>query len=199
MNSNPIRVLVWGPGGLGNICIREVLRMAEFELAGVLAYSAKKNGVDAATLIGLDAPAGVSATRPRPVVSQRSIQASSPERAALQPGVPKRTQQTQHKQPADGSCALRIPNRGVGRSPGLARADPSRLALWRLTFDTWRRRPTERPPQALGRGQRLAGRTERPVPAEVPGPQCRPRAVSAANRPGQPLTPPPGCEPAPAW
>jgi 4-hydroxy-tetrahydrodipicolinate reductase len=60
--NNPIRVLVWGPGGLGNICIREVLRMPEFELAGVLAYSPHKNGADVATLIGSAEPVGVAAT-----------------------------------------------------------------------------------------------------------------------------------------
>lgn len=59
--NTPLRVLVWGPGGLGNICIREVLRLPEFELAGVLAYAASKDGVDAGTLAGV-AEAGVAAT-----------------------------------------------------------------------------------------------------------------------------------------
>jgi 4-hydroxy-tetrahydrodipicolinate reductase len=59
--NNPIRVLVWGPGGLGNICIREVIRLPEFELAGVLAYSADKDGVDAGNLAGAE-QAGVLAT-----------------------------------------------------------------------------------------------------------------------------------------
>jgi 2,4-diaminopentanoate dehydrogenase len=56
-----MRVLVWGPGGLGTICIREVLRLGEFELAGVLAYSVDKDGVDAGTLAGVE-PAGVLTT-----------------------------------------------------------------------------------------------------------------------------------------
>jgi hypothetical protein len=45
--SDPIRVLVWGPGGLGNFAIREVMRLPEFELVGVLAYADDKHGVDA--------------------------------------------------------------------------------------------------------------------------------------------------------
>ncbi|RHW28115.1 hypothetical protein D0Z08_03735 [Nocardioides immobilis] len=60
--TSPIRVLVWGPGGLGNLAIREIMRLPEFELAGVLAYSADKNGVDAGIVGGAGAPAGVAAT-----------------------------------------------------------------------------------------------------------------------------------------
>ncbi len=62
MMSKPIRILVWGPGGLGNICIREVLRLPEFELVGVLAYAKDKDGVDVAALIGSGDPTGVIAT-----------------------------------------------------------------------------------------------------------------------------------------
>lgn len=53
-----IRVLVWGPGGLGTVAIREVLARPEFELAGVFAYSAEKGGRDAGELAGV-APCGV--------------------------------------------------------------------------------------------------------------------------------------------
>ena len=62
MPNSAIRVLVWGPGGLGNICIREVVRLPEFELSGVLAYAANKNAADAGTLAGLAQPIGVRAT-----------------------------------------------------------------------------------------------------------------------------------------
>jgi 4-hydroxy-tetrahydrodipicolinate reductase len=62
MSAAPIRVLIWGPGGLGNAAIREVLRRPEFELVGVLAYSEAKNGVDAGILAGADSEAGIAAT-----------------------------------------------------------------------------------------------------------------------------------------
>ena len=51
-----------GPGRLGNVCIREVLRLPSFDLVGVLAYWPEKNGADAATMIGSDGPVGVTAT-----------------------------------------------------------------------------------------------------------------------------------------
>jgi 2,4-diaminopentanoate dehydrogenase len=57
----PYRVAVAGPGGLGACSIREVLRLPEMELVGVLAYSPDKNGVDAGTLAST-APCGVKAT-----------------------------------------------------------------------------------------------------------------------------------------
>lgn len=57
----PYRVAVAGPGGLGLCAIREVLRMPEYELAGVLAYSPSKNGVDVGELAGV-APTGIKAT-----------------------------------------------------------------------------------------------------------------------------------------
>jgi 4-hydroxy-tetrahydrodipicolinate reductase len=56
-----LRLVVWGPGGLGKICIREITGLDEFELVGVLAYSAEKDGVDAGTLAGID-PVGVTAS-----------------------------------------------------------------------------------------------------------------------------------------
>jgi hypothetical protein len=46
---------------LGNAVIREILRLPDFELAGVLAYSESKNGKDIGTLLGLP-PAGVKVT-----------------------------------------------------------------------------------------------------------------------------------------
>jgi 4-hydroxy-tetrahydrodipicolinate reductase len=57
----PFKLIVWGPGGLGAICIREALRLREFELAGVRTYGPAKVGIDAGTLVGLD-PVGVLLT-----------------------------------------------------------------------------------------------------------------------------------------
>lgn len=57
----PMRVIVWGPGGLGSVCIREISLLDEFELVGVRAYSESKHGVDAGSLIGI-APMGVKAS-----------------------------------------------------------------------------------------------------------------------------------------
>lgn len=60
----PYRVVVWGPGGLGGVCIREVAAKKEFELAGVFAYSESKAGRDAGELVGLP-PLGVKVTANR--------------------------------------------------------------------------------------------------------------------------------------
>ncbi len=56
--NKPMKVVVWGPGGLGMVCIREISMLKEFELIGVRAYSDSKHGMDAGTLIGID-PIGV--------------------------------------------------------------------------------------------------------------------------------------------
>ena len=58
---NRYRVIVWGPGAMGCGCLRELIRRPEFEIAGVLAYSAAKNGKDVGELIG-HAPIGVKVT-----------------------------------------------------------------------------------------------------------------------------------------
>jgi 4-hydroxy-tetrahydrodipicolinate reductase len=55
------RVVVWGPGALGQILLAEVLDRPELELVGVLAYSDAKKGVDAGTLLGRE-PVGVAVT-----------------------------------------------------------------------------------------------------------------------------------------
>jgi hypothetical protein len=57
----PYRVVVWGPGEIGQSAIREVLRLPETELVGVLAYSDAKDGVDVGSLIG-GADVGVTVT-----------------------------------------------------------------------------------------------------------------------------------------
>jgi hypothetical protein len=59
--NRPYRVAVAGPGGLGACAIREVNRLPEMELAGVLAYSQAKHGVDAGELAGIS-PIGVRTT-----------------------------------------------------------------------------------------------------------------------------------------
>lgn len=61
MNNRPYRVIVWSPSNLGSACIREILRLPDFELAGVLGYSASKSGQDIGTLLGLP-PTGVKVT-----------------------------------------------------------------------------------------------------------------------------------------
>lgn len=57
----PYRVIVWGPGRMGGICIWEVIESNAFELVGVRAYSDSKNGKDAGEIIGVE-PIGVLAT-----------------------------------------------------------------------------------------------------------------------------------------
>ena len=58
---DPFRVIVWGPGRLGAICIREITLNPALELVGVRAYSEAKNGIDAGELIGIG-PVGVKAS-----------------------------------------------------------------------------------------------------------------------------------------
>jgi len=57
----PLKIVVWGPGGIGSILIRELAVKPEFELVGVYAYSPDKNGVDAGELAGIE-PLGVAAS-----------------------------------------------------------------------------------------------------------------------------------------
>ena len=59
--SDPYRIVVWGPGAIGQACIREILKRPEFTLVGVLAYSESKVGKDVGELIGR-APLGVKIT-----------------------------------------------------------------------------------------------------------------------------------------
>ena len=57
----PYRIAVAGPGGLGKCAIREIQRLPELELVGVLAYAESKNGVDAGELAGIGKQ-GIKAT-----------------------------------------------------------------------------------------------------------------------------------------
>ncbi len=61
MTNKPMRVTVWGPGGLGMVCIREISMLKEFELVAVRTYSPSKHGVDAGILAGMD-PIGLKAS-----------------------------------------------------------------------------------------------------------------------------------------
>ena len=56
-----MKVVVWGPGGLGMVCIREISMLKEFELVGLRTYNDAKHGVDAGTLAAI-APMGVKAS-----------------------------------------------------------------------------------------------------------------------------------------
>ncbi len=58
---DPYKIIIWGPGRMGSICIWEMANSKAFEIVGVKAYSEKKAGIDAGTLIGID-PIGVVAT-----------------------------------------------------------------------------------------------------------------------------------------
>jgi hypothetical protein len=61
MQDKPYRVVVWGPGTLGGVLLREILPKSELDLVGVLAYSKEKDGVDVGTYLGLP-PVGVTMT-----------------------------------------------------------------------------------------------------------------------------------------
>lgn len=54
MTREPFRVAVWGPGGVGSACIKDLAVMPETELVGVFAYSEAKAGKDAGELAGID-------------------------------------------------------------------------------------------------------------------------------------------------
>lgn len=59
--SKRYKLMVWGPGRMGNLCIWEIAHSKEFELVGVRTYSEKKNGLDAGETIGIK-PLGVKLT-----------------------------------------------------------------------------------------------------------------------------------------
>jgi len=49
----PYRVIVWGPGVVGNALLREIAKKPELELVGVLAYNPEKDGKDVGDYLGL--------------------------------------------------------------------------------------------------------------------------------------------------
>jgi hypothetical protein len=59
-----LRVIQWGTGNVGGEALRAILDSPELELAGVLVYTAEKDGADAGALCGMP-PTGVRATRDR--------------------------------------------------------------------------------------------------------------------------------------
>jgi 4-hydroxy-tetrahydrodipicolinate reductase len=56
------KVILWGPGGVGEYVLRYLQSQPELELIGVRAYSPEKEGQDVAELVGLP-PSGVLATQ----------------------------------------------------------------------------------------------------------------------------------------
>jgi hypothetical protein len=62
-----LRVIQWGTGNVGHEALRGILESPELELAGVLVYTAEKDGADAGTLCGAPAT-GVRATRDRKAI-----------------------------------------------------------------------------------------------------------------------------------
>jgi len=52
---DPYKIMVWGPGRMGKVCIWQTIEKPELELVGVRAYSDGKVGIDAGELLGLDA------------------------------------------------------------------------------------------------------------------------------------------------
>jgi len=56
-----LKVAVWGTGGVGAHAVRAIARRSDLELVGVWVHSPEKAGVDAGTLVGIDA-LGVIAT-----------------------------------------------------------------------------------------------------------------------------------------
>lgn len=59
MRTDPYRVIVWGPGGVGKACIREILKRPELKLVGVLGFSPAKIGKDVGELLGRE-PIGLA-------------------------------------------------------------------------------------------------------------------------------------------
>jgi len=62
----PYRVIQWATGFVGALCLGEIIKNPDLELAGVLVYG-DKDGKDAGTIIGVD-EVGVIATRDRDAI-----------------------------------------------------------------------------------------------------------------------------------
>ncbi len=58
----PYKIILVGPGAVGQAVLREVIRLPEFELVGVMGFSERKDGLDVGELLGGD-PVGVRITR----------------------------------------------------------------------------------------------------------------------------------------
>lgn len=62
MGEQPLRVVQWTTGYVGQQAVKEIVRRPDLELVGVFAHDPGKVGKDAADLCGLDEPTGVLAT-----------------------------------------------------------------------------------------------------------------------------------------
>lgn len=68
--AEPTRAIVWGPGRLGGFILRVLLqRPAEFDVVGVFAFSADKEGQDIGELVGLPRH-GIAVTRNRDLIDR---------------------------------------------------------------------------------------------------------------------------------
>ena len=61
MSRDPFKIIVWGPGIVGNGVIKEIIKRPELELVAVLCYSPEKNGRDVGEVLGLP-PVGIKMT-----------------------------------------------------------------------------------------------------------------------------------------
>lgn len=62
-----LKVIQWATGEVGRQCLQEVIRRPNLDLAGLLVYSAGKDGVDAGIIAGGE-PVGLLATRDRDAI-----------------------------------------------------------------------------------------------------------------------------------
>ena len=74
--SKNYRVIVWGPGGVGEHVLRYLASRADLDLVGVRCYSESKEGTDPAAALGLE-PSGVTATRNVEELLARSLRTSA--------------------------------------------------------------------------------------------------------------------------
>lgn len=67
MATQPVRVIQWATGGIGQQCLRQILTRPGLQLAGVFTYGAAKEGRDAGEIVGLPA-CGMRLTRDRDAI-----------------------------------------------------------------------------------------------------------------------------------
>ncbi|TAM70238.1 hypothetical protein [Mycobacterium sp.] len=61
------RIIQWATGEVGALCLKEIIRRPELELAGLYVYSDQKKGKDAGEIVGVE-PTGVIATDDRDAI-----------------------------------------------------------------------------------------------------------------------------------
>ena len=59
---DPYKIILVGPGAVGQAVLREIIRLPEFELVGVLGFSSRKDQLDVGELLGQE-PIGVKITK----------------------------------------------------------------------------------------------------------------------------------------